>query len=53
MIQDRITYICPACKVTQSTPITKPVNRCQAYWRGKPCRSPLTQVDPKPKVSHA
>lgn len=47
-LTDRITYVCKDCDVTQSAPIRKPLTKCQAYWKGRPCKGALLQVHPKP-----
>lgn len=48
---DRVEYVCQSCGAAQAAPIQKPLTKCQAYWKGRPCRGDLTQVFPKPTKS--
>ena len=48
-VVDTIEYVCTVCEAGQSAPIRKPLTKCQAYWKGRPCKGALRQVYPKPK----
>lgn len=52
-LKDRFTYVCKDCEAVQSSPIRKPLTKCQAYWKGRPCKGALLQLDPKPRRTSA